>query len=450
MRRLLPLLLTFALALPGVAVAHPDAEHAVDMTQRAAERNQRRALSVLEPSAAVPTERLSDVPCENGQAGPFACDGVDLLSFVPYDEFVGVEPTAFFGISDLWGWTDPLTGDEYVIVGKSNGTSFFRVTDPTNPVYLGDLPNTAPVQLIWHDVKVFENHAFIVSESNPHGMRVFDLTRLRRATSPQTWVEDARYLPNIAAHNIAINEETGYAYIVGGNAGIVVPDQCDSGLHMVDIRVPKRPEFAGCYAADGYTHDTQCVVYRGPDAAHRGKEICVSSNEDTVDIVDVTDKANPVKLGGFTYPGASYTHQGWLTEDQAHFVFGDETDERGGKAKTTRTLIADVSDLDAPKLIGQHLAATKAIDHNLYIRDGLAYQSNYAAGLRIVDTDAVAAGKLREVAFFDTFPDHDNAAFVGTWSNYPYFPSGTIAVSGIDEGLFLLKAHDNVLARGNG
>ena len=76
------------------------------------------------------------------------------------------------GASDLWGWTDPTTKDEYVLIGKTNGTAFFRITDPTKPVSWASLPNSSPGQLIWHDMKVYQDHAFIVSESVAHGMRV--------------------------------------------------------------------------------------------------------------------------------------------------------------------------------------------------------------------------------------------------------------------------------------
>ena len=44
------------------------------------------------------------------------------------------------------------------------------------------------MQLIWHDIKIFKEHAFIVSESVGHGMKVFDLTRLCSATEAQTWL----------------------------------------------------------------------------------------------------------------------------------------------------------------------------------------------------------------------------------------------------------------------
>jgi choice-of-anchor B domain-containing protein len=407
-------------------------------------------------TAGVPHSTVSNQRCVRGRAGAFRCHGVDLLSFVPLEDFRGSEALAPLGggTSDLWGWTDPETEDEYVLIGKTNGTAFFRVTDPTRPVYLGALLNSSPAQLIWHDIKVYADHAFIVSESAGHGMRVFDLTRLRGVTAPQTWTEDVNYPLAFSAHNLAINEETGYAYVVGGNNALLAPDACLSGLHMVDISEPKRPVPAGCHlrgegpgtaggllGVDGvasYIHDTQCVVYRGPDADHSGREICLNSSETHLSVVDVTDKLAPVQLSRVSYPSVGYAHQGWLTEDHRTFLMGDELDE-GRTTDRTRTLLFDVTDLDAPRFLAAHRGSTNAIDHNMYVKDGLVYQSNYAAGLRVLDARQAGRGRLREVAFFDSFPEHDDPRFVGTWSNYPYFPSGTIAFSGIDEGLFLVR-----------
>jgi hypothetical protein len=50
-------------------------------------------------------------------------------------------------------------------------------------------------------------------------------------------------------------------------------------------------------------------------------------------------------------------------------------------------------------------------------------------------------GTIEPQGFFDTYPLNDDVSFDGTWSNYPYFPSGTIAVSNFD-GLFLLRSSD--------
>jgi choice-of-anchor B domain-containing protein len=403
-------------------------------------------------------EAMSNLPCTDGMAGPFPCDGIDLMSFVPADEFNGA------GQSDLWGWTDSETGDEYVILGKTNGVAFFRVTDPVNPVYVGELPNRAVNQQIWHDMKVYKDHAFIVSESEPHGMTVFDLTRLRGVEEPREWDQDAFYRLHSAAHNIAINTETGFAYIVGGNAGIVVPDQCLSGLHMVDIRSPKQPKFAGCYLEEGgpgtaarsiggpaedvspaaYVHDTECVIYKGPDTEHTGREICFNAAEDKIVIADVTNKLAPVTLGFTDYPNVSYAHQGSLTADHRFLLVNDELDEQT-HGTNTRTVVMDVSDLENPKLHFEHVHETTSIDHNNYVHEGRVYQSNYTSGLRVLDVgfiDDADNPRLEPFAFFDTYPAHSDPTFDGTWSNYPFFESGTIAVSGIGEGLFLLRLTD--------
>lgn len=94
--------------------------------------------------------------------------------------------------------------------------------------------------------------------------------------------------------------------------------------------------------------------------------------------------------------------------------------------------------------MGTFVSTTPAIDHNLYIKDNLCYQSNYRAGLRIANLDNIASGLMTEVGFFDLYPSSDGAGFNGTWSNYPYFASGVIAVSHIEEGLFLLSLSGSI------
>jgi choice-of-anchor B domain-containing protein len=201
---------------------------------------------------------------------------------------------------------------------------------------------------------------------------------------------------------------------------------------------PGDPVVTGCFGEDGYTHDIQCVVYDGPDTDYTGREICVASNEDTVTVVDFTDKADPQLVSRLPYETSAYTHQGWLTEDHAYFLLGDELDELEGTVGETTTYVFDVRDLDAPALRGVHEDGT-SIDHNIFVKDGLAFQSNYTAGLEITDTYKVEQGRLTERGFFDVFPADDSTQFAGTWSNYPYFDSGTVVVTGTEEGLFVLK-----------
>ncbi len=389
-----------------------------------------------------------DVQCVDGEASMFNCDDVDLVSFLPVSDVGGARGIM---VSDVWGWTDPETGHEIAIVGRFDGTSFIDIADPANPVYLGNLPLTeGAIPSLWRDMKVYENHVFVVSDNaGPHGVQVFDLTQLRNVqNAPATFTETAHYNNINSAHNIVINEETGFAYTVGTSGG---GETCGGALHMIDIRDPASPTFAGCYAdpatgntRSGYTHDAQCVLYHGPDTTYSGREICFNASETHLGIGDVTDKANPTPISAATYPNVGYSHQGWLSEDHRFFFLNDELDEIAGTTPKTRTLVWDVMDLDDPVLVKEYFGVTAATDHNLYVRGNLMYQSNYVSGLRILDVSDPE--NPREVAFFDTVPFGENTpGFAGSWSNYPYFESGVIVVSSMREGVFFLRKREQSL-----
>jgi choice-of-anchor B domain-containing protein len=214
---------------------------------------------------------------------------------------------------------------------------------------------------------------------------------------------------------------------------------------MINLEQPDRPTFAGCFAdpetgrsGTGYSHDAMCIIYHGPDSAYEGQEICFGANETALSIADVTDKANPEALSSAAYPNVGYAHQGWITEDHKYFFLGDELDEMNGSYDRTRTMVWDVSDLDDPILVKEFMGTTGAIDHNLYIKGNKMYQSNYVAGMRVIDISDPE--NPRETGYFDTVPYGDNSpGFNGSWSNYPYFASGTIVVTSGREGVFFLK-----------
>ncbi|MDX1547438.1 MAG: choice-of-anchor B family protein, partial [Rhodothermales bacterium] len=403
-----------------------------------------RSFLLLVLSAVVATAPAQTVPdaitgqrvaCTDGTAAGYACTGVDLMAFLPRTDF------GAGSLNDIWGWVDPTDGREYALVGLNNGTAFVDVTDAVNPVHLGTLP-THTTATSWRDVKVYADHAFVVSEATDHGLQVFDLTQLRdvdRAAAPVTFEETAYYDGFGRAHNVVINEDTGFLYGVGSRPlGTPSGPSCGPGLHMVDIQDPADPTFAGCFDDHGYTHDAQCVVYQGPDADYLGQEICIGSNVNVLSVADVTDKQNPVPIATGSYPTSSYIHQGWFTEDQRYFFLNDELDQG-----PTRTLVFDLTDLDDPQLLTEFIAETTSQDHNLYVVGNYVFQANYTAGLRILefqyDDGALDPASLREVALFDTFPQSDARGYSGLWSVYPFFPSGNVVASDIGGGLFVLQ-----------
>jgi len=375
--------------------------------------------------------------CTDGKIGPFDCDEVELLAFIPNSILRAPENARGVRTNDNWGWTDPDTGKEYALVGRNDGTSFIDISDPSNPVLIGDLPKpwgTPPSQL-WRDIKTYQHYAYIVADgAGDHGMQVFDMHRLRDVQNPPELFEpDLHYTDFGSSHNIIINEETAYAYAVDGR-------HCGGGLYTMNIADPLNPVFEGCVKGERGTHDSQCVTYQGPDTRYTGHEICLNSNGRMFEIVDVTDKDNPVFLANASSPNAAYIHQGWLTPDHKYFYQDDESDVIRGNVETTRTLVWDLTDLEDPILTNQFMGSMPASAHNLYLKDGFAYQANYRYGLHVLDVSDPE--NPVEVGFFDTSPYQEGPGFSGAWSTYPFFESGTVLITSLQEGAFLLKKRD--------
>ncbi len=382
----------------------------------------------------IPIITAEVTPCENGFAGEYPCSNYNLINWVSLPSLGSVFA------NDNWGWTDPVTGKEYVLQGLKNGVAFLDISDPAAIRYIGKLP-TASDESTWRDIKVYSNHAYIVSEAAAHGLQVFDLTRLRNQTEFQTFFADAVLNTFSRAHNIAINEDSGFAYVVGARKNNAA--YYSGGPVFIDINTPAMPQEIGGYEGSSYTHDTHIVSYQGPDVDYQGREILFGSNSDggennKVVIVDVTNKDNPRLISETTYGNGGYTHQGWVDPDQRFFYLGDELDEiRYGN--NTRTLVFDMSDLDNPVLHYTYDGVTAAIDHNAYVKDNSLFISNYTAGFREIDISGIVESQMQEVGFFDTYPQNNNASFDGVWNVYPFFESGLIAISDSNRGLFLVK-----------
>jgi len=384
-------------------------------------------------------------PCVDGMAGDVPCLHVHQQSYLDlvqlgYDNLTpgDTNPTG----NDVWGWTDPDNLDEYAIIGISGGTSFVRITDPENPFVVGFL-RSATTASLWRDMKVIGNFAYVVSEAKGHGLQAFDLTHLRGVNTFTQFTPDAVNKDFGNAHNIVANADSNFVYAVGATQAAAdgYPLTCGGGLFAVDVSNPLQPTTAGCFGGDGYSHDAQCVNYHGPDANYQGREICFGFNEDSLTIVDVTDKNNMVMIAKSGYINVGYTHQGWVTEDHEVILLDDEFDEYDefGTRKLspfTKTYVWDVRDLAFPTLKSVYVSAETSIDHNQYIIGDYVFQANYESGLRILHIDRCTY-ELGQVAYFDMFPTRTDIAFNGAWSVYPFFPSGNVAVSSINDGLFI-------------
>lgn len=374
--------------------------------------------------------------------------------------------------SGSWGWTHK--GREFIAIGQTSGTAFAEVTREGQLEYLGRLPAQND-SVIWREIKKSGDTLVVGSEGIGHGVQFFDLKKLLKLSpkNPKTFdiKKDIGWLnltQGIAgrSHTVVTNEELNYAVANGCGGRPGRNDTCHGGPIFINIDDPYKPFVEGCAGQDGYTHDAQCIVYRGPHKKYYGRDICYGYNEDTLTIYDVTNKKG---VGAATiisrtpYKGASYTHQGWVIDPywQTYLFMDDELDE--GQIDPNRTAVDspakdgfpvtyiwDIQNLEAPKVSGLYKSTVRSVDHNQYIYDGLNYQSNYQAGLRILDISSVPrfpdGSKIEEIAYFDVYPPDDSKPGAGdalwdggTWSAFTFEKSGFVVVNTIDRGVFVVR-----------
>ncbi len=394
--------------------------------------------------------------CVGGIAGAYPCNKVDLLAHIP-------DHTSSGSAADVWGFMDLNSNREYVIVGYNTGTGVFDVTDAENPRevgFVGDQSDT------WRDAKVYQfwnatdnrwnAYAYISAEDSTDGLLVIDLTQLPHRVAR---VGNAGSFP--AAHNVYLtNSDFGTGLSLTGDtptlilAGSTIGDGRFRSYTLAD---PAQPTFITAPATPAdqpvgdplYMHDaasmivtdarkdTQCVNAGNSDYC----DVLFDFNESTFDIWDVTIPASPVRLSRTPVSNARYVHSGWSSEDKQYLFVHDELDERDLRVATTLKIFS-ISNLTAPTASTPWTGPTNAIDHNGFARGNRYYMSNYTRGLTILDitdpSNPIAAGR------FDTYPSSDAVGFNGAWGAYPFLPSGNIAISDANSGLYIIA--DNTLS----
>jgi choice-of-anchor B domain-containing protein len=232
------------------------------------------------------------VPCTNGVASyilgdpkyTFRCSNLDLYDFKTHAEL----GSSFGRGAGSWGWTSE-NGREFVAIAQLDGTAFAEVNAKGKLVYLGRLPQyTTANTSLWREIKGYKSYVVIGSEAEQHGIQIFDLKKLVTVdpTKPVLfsnekdldgfWTEG---LPLGRSHNVVVNEEGNYGLATGfaprnGTLG--------AGLVFFDLSDPTNPKTLGGTGEDGYVHDAQCMVYRGPDQKYYGREVCYGYDEDSV------------------------------------------------------------------------------------------------------------------------------------------------------------------------
>lgn len=334
--------------------------------------------------------------------------------------------------SNIWGYVDSA-GREYVFLGHNAGTSIINITNPANPVEVDMIPGTSPSGggIIWREMKTFGQYLYIVSEhTSPNslsGLQIVDLSQL-----PDTAIYVKRVLwdgvtqANARAHTISI-DSAGYITLNGGSATLGAGDN-QGGIRFFSLTDPVNPQsvsvFAPRYVHDSFIKDSLLFAHN------------INEFPGHIDVVNIADRANPRLVTSHIYNNG-FSHNSWITEDRKTLISSDE--QSGMTVKiwdVSRLWDSNPSNDDSILLVGQYLGAPGTIAHEPRIKHGFCYISHYSEGLKIIDINNPADPV--EVGYYDTFTG-SGGNFSGAWGAWPYFPSGTIAVSDISGGLFLLN-----------
>ena len=318
---------------------------------------------------------------------------------------------------------------------------------------VGNIPGNPS---LWREVKVYQlpganggphrAYAYITTEAPGGGLQIIDLTNLPASVTLANTLTDfssshTLYISNIDyATMAALPSQQAYLYIAGANIA-------GGAFRIYDLVDPVNPHLVTpSPAGTGYMHDSTSMLITDNRTtqcanAHNPCEVLVDFNETTVDLWDVTDKSTPVRLSTTAYPTASYTHSGWPTADNLFIVVHDELDELR-RSLNTHIYTLDIADLRAPSMVTSYIGGVGSTDHNGYNIGNRYYVSHYKRGLVFFDSSNPRA--LTEVGSFDTYltPAANSAGTDGAWGVYPFLPSGTILVSDIENGLFLLRKNE--------
>ncbi len=304
-------------------------------------------------------------------------------------------------------------GREYALVGGSRNTHIVEVTNPDVPVLIKSIPI---VNNMWKEIKTYRNYAYVVTEGGG-GLQIINLQNLPDTNIAVRYYTGDSTIAGIynRTHALHVDTAKGFLYLFG-TTGLH-----NGGATVLSLQDPWNPRFVGKFTTSGYVHDG----YVDNDTLYAGH-----INNGYFTIVDFRNKSNPVLLGQQTTLG-TFTHNTWLTADRKHLLTTDEV-------PNSYLASYDISNPRQIRLLDktQITPNSGSVVHNTHIRDNFAITSWYRDG--VVITDVSRPNNLINVGAYDTYPQGVGNGFNGAWGVYPFLPSGTLVVSNIEDGLFVL------------
>ncbi len=321
-------------------------------------------------------------------------------------ELLGTLRPSDSGFNDIWGYVAP-DGREYAILGGRQNTYVVDCTNPRQPVLRGTFPSNLSgwSSSTWRDIRTYRNYAYVVTEGGG-GMQILDLSNPDQPTYVRTFTLTGW----TNTHNIAIDTVNGRAYPCGAS---------NVGTPVLDIATdPANPTRIAGYTAQ-YVHDLHI---------QNGFAFLAEINRSTFRIVDVANLPTITSVGSIA---VSACHNAWATRDDRYAITTSETTNGNGYIR-----VFDIGNRASPQLISSYrTGATNTSVHNAYVRDRVIHAAYYSEGYRCVDLSDPM--QPLELGYYDTHTS--TSGYNGAWGCYAFQPSGTIYISDISNGLFVLK-----------
>lgn len=332
--------------------------------------------------------------------------------------------------SDCWGFTH-ANGTEIAIIGGIEDILFIDITVPANPVLLYshhvlNLPTGTVNKSAWRDFMTFGNYVYAAADEGTSGLLIFDMSQVPNSITMVT--QTTSYFTK--THTIFIDELNARLYAGGSNTvnnGLVILDLLpDPTAPTLEANVPLNA------VGGGYVHD----MYVRDNIAY-----CSHGSLSKIQMYDFSLLPSFTVIGAIeNYPETGYNHSSWINDAGTMLVMCDET--HGSDVKLVD--ITDPQDISSDdfftfysELLGPS-APGSSIAHNPFIMGDLAYIAYYHDGVQVYDISN--PNDIEIVAYYDTYPQNTGyVGYEGCWGVYPFFPSGMIIASDMNNGLFVLE-----------
>lgn len=356
-------------------------------------------------------------------AGAFAQNSFNVNLLYHWDDTTIVGSGAFDNVyNEVWGFVQD--GNEYAVIGTTDGTHIFAVNDPVNATQVAFIPGRVQgSQVIHRDYHDYNGYLYMVCDEGPSSLQIADLSHL--PDSAPLVYDDASIIQR--SHNIFIDPSSARLFA------------CGSGyqLKVLSLNDPENPvELLNCNsgvdfwpAEIGYCHD----VFVKNDTAYLN-----APDIPGMFIVDFNDILNVQMIGSLTsYPEQGYNHSGWLHESGDYYALIDET--HGTRIKMLD--IKDFMDIEVVSIFGSNVDPVSIVHNAIFDEENL-FVSHYYDGFYIFNlndpTDPLITG------YYDTSTLPHDSTYQGAWGVYPLLPSGIVVVSDMQNGLYLFDVSQAV------